>query len=213
MKSSKSRIQLPEIALPWHQQLVMRLYMGPFVASSSEIKKNREVYQSFSQKIIDLGAGIPFSQHSVPVLVPAQVGLLDDTRYWSIAMTLEHLLKLDAKTKEIILKLARGEAPNIKVTPKNVAPTGKMDPEKVFADFKAFVPTHLDEIDELLVASKSELTEVHPIFGPFTARQWYWSLATRTSLRYRQLKNIRRGLTFDPASERQLNLLPESPDV
>lgn len=199
---SRIAIDLPDVALPWHQQLVMRLYLGPFVASSREPAENRKVYETFSAKIIKLAEEIPFAQHTVPVLVPAQAGLLDDTRYWSITQTLEHLLKLDGMAKEIILKLARGEAPRMKVTPAIVAPSKDPDAEKIFSEFVQFVPRHLDKIDEALAASDSVLTEKHPLFGDFTARQWYWSLATRTSLRYRQLKNIRKGLSLDPAAER-----------
>ena len=213
IRSPRMRLNFPDMALPWHQQLVMRLYLGPFVASSSEVERNRELYEVFSQKIVGLAEEIPFDQHRLPVMVPAQVGLLDDTRYWSIAQTLEHLLKLDRMSKEIILRLAAGEPANILVTPDAVAPEGKCDPEKIFLDYKAFVPTHLDEIDAALVNTKSTLTEIHPLFGPFDAKQWYWSMSMRTSLRYRQLKNIRKGLSFDPASERRLSLLPKSPGV
>lgn len=195
-------IELPDVALPWHQQLVMRLYLEPFVAASREPAGNRKVYETFSAKIIKLAEDIPLAQHTVPVLVPAQAGLLDDTRYWSITQTLEHLLKLDGMAKQIILKLGRGEAPRMLVTPEVVAPSPSADPEKIFSEYREFVPRHLDEIDALLAGDDSKLTEKHPLFGDFTARQWHWSLATRTSLRYRQLKNIRKGLGYDPAAER-----------
>ncbi len=112
---------------------------------------------------------------------------------------------MDSLAKEIIVRLARGERADILITPELVAPEGVADPEKIFADYQAFVPTRLDEIDEALKNSKSTLTERHPFFGPFNAKQWYWSLATRTSLRYRCLKNIRKGLTFDPQDERSIN--------
>lgn len=205
MKTSKGPFVLPDLALPWHQQLVMRLYLGPFVASSSEFSRSRRIYETYSQKIIDLVGEIPFELHTVPVLVPAQAGLLDDTRYWSIAQTLEHLLKLDQLAKQIIIKLASDRPANILVTPALVAPEGKSEARKIFEDYRAFVPVMLDEMDELLRHSESELTENHPLFGPFTARQWYWSLASRTSLRYRQLQNIRKGLS--------VNLSPKSPGV
>lgn len=213
MRSSKNPFALPDLALPWHQQLVMRLYMGPFVASSSEYLKSRVMYEAYSRKIVELAAEIPYEQHAIPILVPAQVGLLDDTRYWSIAQTLEHLLKVDRLTKQIIVKLASGEPANILVTPAIVAPESKCEPEKIFTDYREFIPTMLDDMDEALRTSTSVLTEEHPIFGPFSAKQWYWSLATRTSLRYRQLKSIRRGLTMDPVAERRLSLLPKFPGV
>jgi hypothetical protein len=196
MKITKRHLELPDVALPWHQQLVMRLYLGPVVASASLPAQNRGIYEIFSNKIIKLAEEIPFSGHTIPVLVPAQAGLLDDTRYWSISQTLEHLLHLDGMAKQIIMKLARGERPNMTITPEEVAPRGLCEPEKLFGDFKAFVPQYLDEIDDLLARSESELTEMHPLFGAFTAKQWYWSLAMRTSLRYRQLANIRKGLTL-----------------
>ncbi len=191
----------------------MRLYLGPFVASSSKVERNRELYEAFSHRIIHLAEEIPFDQHRLPVMVPAQVGLLDNTRYWSISQTLEHLLKLDRMSKKIILILAAGAAPNMTVTPELVAPEGKCDPEKIFLDYKAFVASSLDEIDAALSKTKSTLTELHPFFGPFNAKQWYWSMSMRTSLRYRQLKNIRKGLSFDPASERRLSRWPRSPGV
>jgi len=213
MKSLTDGLNLPNLALPWHQQLMMRIYVGPFMANSMDASANRKTYEGFSRRIIELVSDIPFAQHKIPVLVPAQVGLLDDTRYWSIAMTLEHLLMVDAKAKEIILKLAQGEDAGIKVTPRGVKPSGQADPEKILADYIEFVPTQLDEIEQVLSTSSSKKTEVHPIFGDFTALQWQWSLGARTALRFKQLKNICLGLTYDPASERRFNRSPESPGV
>jgi hypothetical protein len=213
VKSPKMRLNFPEIALPWHQQLVMRLYLGPFVASSSGIDRNSEHYETFGRKIIRLAEEIPFDQHRVPVLVPAQAGLLENTRYWSISQTLEYLLKMDRLSKDIILKLAVGESPNMAIATDALAPEGKCDPERILLDYKASLPRNLDEINAALRKTHSRLTELHPWFGRFDAKQWYWAMATGASQRYRQLKNIRKGLSFDPASERRLSLLPGSPGV
>ncbi|NJM09603.1 MAG: hypothetical protein HC883_01495 [Bdellovibrionaceae bacterium] len=203
----------PDVALPWHQQLVMRIYLGHFVAGSSVAEDNRKVYEAFSNKIIALASGIPFTLHSIRVLVPVQAGLLNDTRYWSIAMTLEHLIMIDKMAKEIIIRLALGQVPDLNVPVKSVAPTGKIEPEKVFEDYRLSVPLRLDEMDEAFIDSKCEVTAPHPIFGDFNARQWQWSMAARSFLRHRQLQNIRKGLVFDPPAERLISPPLESQDV
>lgn len=184
----------PDIALPWHQQLAMRLYIGPFVASGSSVTRNRQTYLGFSQKIIDLVTELPFDKHPVPVLVPAQAGLLNDTRYWSVTQTLHHLSMVDSLTKEVIVRLGKGEPANIEIKPKMVAPSQDADPHEIFKNYCELVPTRMDEIDSLITEKDSTLTEEHPFFGKFTARQWHWSMAMRASLRYRQLNNILKGL-------------------
>lgn len=187
-------LNFQDIALPWHEQLVMRVYVGPFMANSSDSPQNRRLYEAYSHKIIALAEEVPLDQHKVRVLVPPQAGLLEDTRSWSISMILEHLILVDMKAKEIILKLSLGKDPDFKMSIGSVKPIGRWDARETFERYKAFVPSYLDEIEEALAKSKLELTEVHPIFGPFNALQWQWSMATRTALRYRQLINVRKGL-------------------
>jgi hypothetical protein len=106
--------------------------------------------------------------------------------------------------ERIILSLASGKVPEGVVDTAKVKPgqaLGGRPSERVggfYAEFVDYAPGLAARLDEKLgqpgMNPESGLGFYHPWFGDFTARQWYWLLATHLGIHYRQAKDIARKL-------------------
>ena len=176
------------------QQLVMKFYIGPFVAAKSDWDEDSQKFYHSSKKILTMIEGLDDAALSQKVLVPPQRGLEDSSRYWSAAMTLEHIMIVGMGLRDIIIRLSQGKVPPGSVDTARVKPPGQTPPQAVVQNYKTFVGTVLDQIDKGVQNRDSKVTYMHPWFGNFTVRQWHWLLATHNDIHLQQLRAILAGL-------------------
>ena len=176
------------------QQLVMKLYLGPFVAAKSDWDADSQRFYNSSKKILAMIEGLDDTALTQKVLVPPQRGLEDSSRYWSAAMTLEHIMIVGMGVRDIIIRLSQGKVPSGKADTARVKPLGQTPPQTVVQNYKTFVETVLDQVDKGVENRASKATFVHPWFGNFTAHQWHWMLATHNDIHLQQLHAILAGL-------------------
>lgn len=197
MERQLFQVEKPKGSIPWYQQLIMRVYVGPVVSARSKVEENNRAIEKLSRKILDLTAELPEKQQLTPVLVPPQVGLEESSRYWSATMTLEHLLSGARDMQDIIVTLARGEKPQRPVSLAGLKPKGDLQAGEVYSEFEEFMAQVPATIVDAIGDGDTTLTHAHPWFGELTARQWHWLMVAHLALHYKQLKNIRRGLNFE----------------
>jgi uncharacterized damage-inducible protein DinB len=183
--------------LPWYQHMILRFYMGPFVAGKAGAKQNAEAFNKINSKILSLLDDIPPEMYSTRVLVPPQPALEDDSRYWSISMTLDHLISTHKVFMGIIRGLARGNPKVPALNMDEVKPTSERTPAQVVAEYRALVTTCMKDLETVMDTADPTATQEHPWFGEFTALQWHWLMAAHTAIHYKQLKGIRAGLPFE----------------
>ena len=193
MSNLKTGIKVSDAELPWYQQMVLRL-MVPYVAGKDSQKDNASAFIHLNTRILDLVDQIPLSQRSVRVMVPPQIGLENNCRYWSVAMTLEHLLLAGERIRSIIFQLAEGGSFQKGILMSDFEPSLTPDTALVAVKYRKFVSELMPELDELLIDVDLSATHDHPWFGPFHALQWHWLLASHSAIHWRQLQNIRIGL-------------------
>lgn len=180
------------------QGLVMKFYIGPFIAAKSDWDADSQAFFNSSKKILSLVEGLDEAQLSQKVLVPPQRGLEDSSRYWSAAMVLEHLMIVGMGMRDIIIRLSQNKVPPGKADTARVKPLGKTPPAAVFASYKNFVETVLDQIDAGVEDKTGKAVYLHPWFGKFTAHQWHWLLAAHNDIHLKQLHGILAGLGQKP---------------
>lgn len=183
--------------LPWYQHMILRFYMGPFIAGKTDAKGNAEAFNKINEKILMLLDDIPPEMYSTRVLVPPQPALEDDSRYWSIAMTLDHLITTHKLFMEIIRGLAIGKSSTPKLDMDEVKPKQERTPAQVVAEFRALVSTCMQDLEGVMDVADPLASQEHPWFGQFTALQWHWLMAAHSVIHYKQLKGIRKGLPFE----------------
>jgi hypothetical protein len=184
----------PGAGIPLYQKLYLRLYVKPFISSRSDWDNDTKAFNLLNRKLLDAVEKLDEAQLSKRVLVPPQRGLEDSSRYWSAAMTLEHLLIVGTGVKNIIISLSKGIVPDGKADTALVKPSGAQTAREVLAQYGNFAAATPGEIDGAVKDRKSKATFDHPWFGAFTAHQWHWLLAVHTGLHLKQLRAIIAGL-------------------
>ena len=193
--SDTPKLEKPGAGVPWAEGLLYRYYVGPFVAARSDWKKNWQTFDRINQKTLALALTLSDEQLRTRVLVPRLQGLEDSSRYWSVAMTLEHLTFVGTGITSIVKSLGHNIAPPIKINTASLKPKGGHDPQIDIAAFRAFASNTQQAIESDIMLPASRLRKLdHPWFGPFDALQWQWMLGVHGIIHYRQIKAIVAGL-------------------
>jgi len=184
----------PGAGIPFYQKLYLKLYVKPFISACSDWDEDTSAFTLINRKLLDEVEKLGDEQLAKRVLVPPQRGLEDSSRYWSAAMTLEHLLIVGTGVKSIIISLSKGIVPDGKADTARVKPSGTPTAKEVLAQYRDFAAATPGEIDSAVKDRKSKAVFAHPWFGAFTAHQWHWLLAMHTGLHYKQVRAIIAGL-------------------
>ena len=115
----------------------------------------------------------------------------DSSRFWSVAMTVEHLNIVGAAVRRLIAGLMRGEATDRPARTQDVKPKGETPPAEVRAEFVRLLA---DAATDPPAACGEGMKARHPWFGPLDAFRWRCMLAMHQRLHRRQLEAIRDGL-------------------
>jgi len=187
-------LEKPGAGLPLMQRIALRLYYKPFVAGKAGWEKDVADFRKLNDKILQTYADIPAADVTRRVLVPKQPGLEDSSRYWSAAMTLEHMVIVGTGVRNIIIALSQGIVPDYKPDTAGVKPSGSGTPDDTLAAFTAFADKTMADIDAQTGNRNSTAMLDHPWFGAFTARQWHWILPMHGAIHLKQLREIAEGI-------------------
>ena len=179
----------PGMGIPWYQMLFLRYYIKPFIAAKANPEKSASYFNHISQKIFSEIKDLSDSQLETRVLVPKLRGLEDSSRFWSIAMTLDHIVIVGSKILEVIDSLESGKIPSEVANTAEVKPDSKCDPKKSVAAFSKFVL--VDFVKFGPPTSTANLKYKHPWFDEMNSKQWYWLLGVHSKIHLNQIKLIK----------------------
>ena len=190
-QSSLPKLDKPGAGVPWGEALLFKYYVGPFVAARSDWDKNWKSFDLINRKILAIAETLTDEKLATRMLIPRLQGIEDSSRYWSVAMTLEHLVIVGNALTDIIKSLGNNIVPPVKVNTAHVKPKGLHAPQTDIHDFRHFAEAARPTIEQALRLPVSRLHKLdHPWFGPFDPLQWQWLLATHSLIHYRQIKAI-----------------------
>jgi hypothetical protein len=194
--STEPKLAPPGAGLPFLQRIAVRLLVGPLISRMVPLEKTKKQYENLINRIIEQVERVPLEQRSKRILVKPLPGLEDSSRYWSINGVLEHLLIVNRRMEQVILDLTAGKKPEGKANTANVKPSHFE--HDYLSEFKSHCPTLIKRIDDEILKRGTSIhsgtTFEHPWFGPMTARQWRWTLASHQGVHYTQIKEIMRQL-------------------
>ncbi|MCC2679856.1 MAG: hypothetical protein K0R29_2432 [Pseudobdellovibrio sp.] len=190
------QLQAPGAGLPWYHNLMLKYYVGPFVAGRSDWNVNEQTFHKVNGRILKEIESLTEKQLSTKILVPPQLGLEDSSRYWSVAMVLEHLVIVTEQVYKGVIELSNGRVPPVKVDIAKVKPLGSMPPLEAVEEFKLLVSEDFKKFLLQVGDKNSKLTLLHPWFGPFKARQWFWLLGMHHGLHLKQIREIKKRLSM-----------------
>jgi hypothetical protein len=165
----------------------------PLLNSVLSWDKAWDMYEVEGQKIIALCEHLNEESLFERVLVPKLFGLEDNSRYYSVAMTLEHLLMVGMALQVRILLLSRGKKVQNHVKIEDVKPYKKID-SQVLENFKDFLTNYREKLNKNIENIHIDNTSQHPWFGAFNPKQWSILALVHQIVHRREIEAIVKGL-------------------
>jgi len=187
----------PGAGIPWLERQIIRLMIAWRDASYSPESAASLLRQE--QERLTALAERHAAQLTHRVLIPRLRGLEDSSRYWSIAMTLDHLRIVNTGVAGILGELGQGRIPARKVSTADVKPSPDAD-ASVLEPFAR----SCDAVAAAAAAVKDPRAtprHPHPWFGPFDAARWHGLAGFHMRLHRGQVESIVRGLATGASAD------------
>jgi len=186
----------PKLAPPGAGLPKIELYVARLLFALQRLQGNRASFSTRFQKErekIRILIGLCDTESGTKrVLIKRVPGLEDSSRYWSVAMTLDHLRIIHNAITRTIEALAAGIVPNGTASTARVKPSPQATME-VTSDYER-------SCDQLLAAVaavrdlKTSAQYAHPWFGPLDAAGWHALAAGHIKIHRVQIERILQGL-------------------
>jgi hypothetical protein len=189
---TEPKLQPPGAGLPFFENLFIRYVFLPRMKRKLPWDKADALFGQEMKKTLYLCKDLPKDLLAKRVLIPRIRGIEDSSRYWSIDMTLEHMIIVAKGMADIIETLALEKPFLQEVKTAEVKPkTGEHgDMEKIYAGVMTDIATRMKNIRN----RNSKTTHPHPWFGPLNSNDWHVLVVTHQHLHNHQIKQIIAGL-------------------
>jgi hypothetical protein len=149
-------------------------------------------FRSEADRMLALARALSPADAARRVLIRRLTGIEDSSRYWSVYMTLEHLVMVDGAMLGVIESLAAGRPVERVAAVADFKPPATADATSIDR-FDALARDFSARTDALS-GWDSKLTFKHPWFGPLRVPQWHRLAAFHHNVHRKQIERIIRGL-------------------
>ncbi len=187
----------PGAGIPLPHRLFLRLFVKPFRANRSSYEQSAALFEKSVRRIRRELEGLSEAELTQPVLVKPLRGLEDSSRFWSIAMALEHMVIEGRQISIVIRALDADRAEWLegrKADTATVKPTGERFAREALADFRKFAEQEAPGMWRGLNGPQSDALFLHPWFGKMNSRAWFWLLGAHNLIHLQQIREIKKGL-------------------
>lgn len=186
MIEKKYNLQAPGSGLPKFENLFIKTTLVPFSRFFLGWK-SAKVWLDYELKSIEnMLKDLSEEDLNERVLINHILGIEDDTRDWSIALVIEHLIIVNTGIISVIKTLSEEKSFDDPIRIEAVKPGNKTvsfnELKQIMQEFEAFVPQN----------KNSKMTKAHPWFIQFNNQEWNTFLAIHTWVHKRQIKEILR---------------------
>ncbi len=194
LKKPPIKLARPGAGLPFFQHLAARYIILPRFFRKTPWEQAQEMFEKEGQKILKRIEGLSLQDMATQVLVNPIQGLEDSSRFWSIAMSMEHLIVVGRLMLRAMKELTHGTVPAMKVGTADVKPLGALSAKNAIESFREFQEEFLRESTSGMGDRGSKLKSPHPWFGPLTAHRWLCVAALHQRIHRQQVELILQGL-------------------
>lgn len=177
----------PGAGLPTMELFVCRLGFRVLRSTLTRHRTQNWLY-SETRKVLATARELPLEQLKHQVLIQKLTGLEDNSRNWSAAMVLQHLVIVNTGIGDLLCALSEDKAFEREVRIADVKPTADAGQEQL-----ASLEHALMAYQEKVASIKNLYTSrrhAHPWFGPLDGHGWHTLAALHTMIHRRQLDAI-----------------------
>ena len=171
------------------KRLLAKHLMFPPLNKTISWKKDWDIYDKEGEKILTLASSLDHEQLFKRILVHKLFGLEDNSRYYSIAMVIKHLLIVGNALQNRIPVLSRGEKLDGHVAIEDVKPYTEIE-DDIVEQFEAFLSTYREILEREVEDIYIDNTSAHPWFGEFNPKAWSILGMVHQTVHRRQIEAI-----------------------
>jgi hypothetical protein len=145
-------------------------------------------FKAEAERMVAIANDLDDCTAQTPVLIKRIWGIEDSSRYWSVFMTLEHLIKVDTAIVDIIEHLVQDRRYPRPISIADAKPAPGRT-RAVVEPFQKSVERYLGVVGRFRDLHTAQRCE-HPWFGPFDAHQWHTLAALHHTIHRRQIERI-----------------------
>ncbi len=189
------QLQPPGAGLPGYELAAARYVVFPLLCRRLDWAAAGRQFQDEGAKVLALWDAFPADRLGERVLIARIQGIEDSSRFWSVAMTVEHLDIVGSGIRRILAGLRLGQAPAKAARVEDVKPRGERPPAEVRAAFaRLLAAAATSNATEPPVPRGTGALAPHPWFGPLDAHRWHCLLGIHQQIHRKQIEAIRRKL-------------------
>lgn len=192
-------LEAPGNGLPLIEAFFGRWLLFPVASTFMSQTQAIQMLLDQGKVALALAQALPDEALTRPVLIPKITGIEDSSRFWSVAMTIEHLLITGEGMAQTIETLAKGEIPQSTVRIADVKPQGdtKTTQGKLQA-YQGFLEKYSGRMQRLTNLKDRRFRHYHPWFWDLTAHQWLCLNALHHRIHLNQIQQIIQRLAINP---------------
>jgi hypothetical protein len=171
-QTSEPKLAKPGAGLPVIEWAMARYIVMPKLFKTTTKEKALSLFSHESKKIIALIKDLESSKLAERRLVPRLRGLEDSSRYWSIAMTMEHVIIVSDLMREAVVQLSNGNTKLPNVGTADVKPSRDVDAAETINRFETMSQRFIEDASNANLDAHPQATHAHPWFGPLNAHKW-----------------------------------------
>lgn len=189
--ADEPQLEAPGAGLPRIEGWLFKKIVGPLFSAMTPWSLAIRIFQSEGEKALALAEKATQLQRSRRVLIPRLLGMEDSSRYWSVNMTLRHLILVGEIIEDIVIKSSQGQHTTKTLSIVTVKP--ELDtPETVTEDFRNFLVRFERRLGLEVKDRHSKVIHTHPWLGPISMHEWLCLGGFHQRLHRRQIQLILR---------------------
>lgn len=180
----------PGAGLPFLEWAMAKYIIFPSLFRHTDKDRAIRAFQNESERIMEQVSALNVSQLSSRRLIPRLQGIEDSSRYWSVAMTVQHLVIVGERMRQIVLDLSQGGTRLAPSSTADLKPSPDVDAESVIRDFRGMTQRFVDDATAADIYAFPQARYPHPWFGPLNAHQWLAFIAPHQAIHRKQITEI-----------------------
>lgn len=184
------KLDKPGAGLPFFEWAVAKYILLPRLFKNTNKEQALRFFSTEAEKIIALSMDLDLEKLSQRCLIPRLAGLEDSSRYWSVAMTLDHLIIVSDSMRKLIVGLSTGGSNFKRRGTADVKPNIDVDAVTIRSAFKEMTENFVKDIGATNIDAFPDATHPHPWFGEQNASHWLTIAGAHMRIHRQQVEAI-----------------------
>jgi len=198
--NSAPKLGEPGAGLPFHEWFVAKYLLFPHRFRTISNAQAISNFAEESKNILQIVSRLTDAELLEKRLIKRLRGLEDNSRYWSIAMAIEHMIIAGTSLRGVIVALSNGRADLPESTIAGLKPNPEISAEGLIERFEQMTQKFVRTAEGAKVGAFPNTTYGHPWFGPLNAEQWLIFAGAHQNVHRNQIEEIARILRSENKS-------------